>query len=156
VRKLGESKAVREVSFPVVVSAASDGAKAFQAGEIAVQFSESVAGALDVRDKLELAQLRQARRRDLLLWRGALGGVAALLLLGLGELALIGGASWEKSRLAVVKAQRPTVEKLRRRMRSRGASRNWPPNGCGPLKWWRFSSARTASGNRLRFGSRGW
>jgi hypothetical protein len=112
IRKLGGSKAVRDVSFPVVVSAASDGAKAFQAGDLTVQFSDAVAGALDVRDKLELAQLRQARRRDLLLWRGALGGVAAMILLALGEIAVVGGAAWEKSRLAVVKAQRPTVEKI--------------------------------------------
>lgn len=112
VRQMGGSKEVREVSFPGVVSASSDGAKAFQAGDLAVQFSDAVAGALDVRDKLELAQLRQARRRDLLLWRVALGGVAAMLLLALGEFSLIGGAAWEKSRQAVVKSQRPTVEKI--------------------------------------------
>jgi hypothetical protein len=112
IRRLGGSTVVREVGFPVAVSAGSDGAKAFQAGDLAVQFPEAVAGALDVRDKLELAHLRQLRQRDLLLWRVALGGVAALLLLVLGELALVGGAAWERSRQAVVKAQRPKVEKI--------------------------------------------
>ena len=51
-----------------------------------------------MRDKGDLAALRNARKRDVLLWRVALGTAAALLLLGLGELAMGGGAAWQKTR----------------------------------------------------------
>lgn len=112
VRQMGGTRQVKDVSFPEAIRAVSDGVKSFRAGDMTIQFSESVAGALDVRDKGELSQLRQARRRDFMLWRVALGGVVALGLLVLGELALVAGAAWERSRQAVVKAQRPTVEKI--------------------------------------------
>lgn len=112
IRQMGGSKAVRDLSFPEAVGAVSDGVKSFRAGDLTIQFSEAVAATLDVRDKLELAQLRQAQRRDLTLWRVALGGVAALGLLAVGEVALVAGAAWERSRQAIVKTQRPTVEKI--------------------------------------------
>jgi hypothetical protein len=112
IRRMGGTKTLLDVGVPVAVSAGSDGAKVFRAGDLEVNFNEAAAGALDVRDKLELEQLRQARRRDLTLWRVALGGVVALGLLALGEITLVAGAAWERSRQGIVKAQRPTVEKI--------------------------------------------
>lgn len=72
----------------------------------------ATANALDVRDKAELAALRGARRRDLVLWRSFLGLTALLGLLGVAELLLVGHALWQKTRVARADAQRPVVERI--------------------------------------------
>jgi hypothetical protein len=67
---------------------------------------------LDVRDKAELASLRNARRRDIGMWRVALGCAAALLLLGLGELALTAGRAWLGVRERLYAVQKPRVDRI--------------------------------------------
>ena len=112
-RDIGESKKVIDVDSPVLPeTAASDREVAFRAGDFVSRFSAAGAAALDVRDKAELAARRGARQRDLLLWRVALGCAAALLLLVVGEVALFGGKKWNDTRLAKVRAQKPTVDKI--------------------------------------------
>ena len=112
-RAIGESKKVIDVDSPVLPeTAASDREVAFRAGDFVSRFSTGGAAALDVRDKAELAARRGARQRDLLLWRLALGCAAALLLLVVGEIALFGGKKWNDTRLAKVRAQKPTVDKI--------------------------------------------
>ncbi len=113
VRDIGESKKLIDLDTPVVPEvAASDREVAFRSGDFVSRFSTAGAAALDVRDKAELAARRGARKRDLLLWRVTLGCAAALLLLVLGELALFGGKKWNDTRLAKVRAQKPTVDKI--------------------------------------------
>jgi hypothetical protein len=70
------------------------------------------AAALDVRDKEELAALRASRRRDVILWRVAMGCAAALALLAGGEIARFGGLQWQKVRQMKLGAQRPRVEAI--------------------------------------------
>lgn len=113
VRDVGGSKAVIEVTeTPVPDPALTDRQVTFRAGELVSELPATVAAALDVRDKGELAALRGARKRDVMLWRVALGCAAALLLLGLAELVLLGGKAWQKVRIDQVNARQPAVAKI--------------------------------------------
>jgi hypothetical protein len=113
VQELGGSRRVLTVDVvPVADAAESDGELAFRADDLVSRLPQACGAALDVRDKAELAGLRAARRRDLFLWRTAVGCVAALVLLGLGEIALVGGKVWQKGRAERVRVQKPTVDKI--------------------------------------------
>ncbi len=112
IRDVGGSHRVIDVaSLPVAQPERRDREVSFRTGEIVSEFG-SASAALDVRDKAELAALRAARNRDVILWRVAMGCVAALVLLGVGELALLGGGMWQKERAKKFNAQRPFVEKI--------------------------------------------
>ncbi len=67
---------------------------------------------LDVRDKGELAARRASQRRAVFLWRGFLAALAALVLLGLGEVSLVGLKAWQSGRLARLEAQQPAVDRI--------------------------------------------
>ncbi|MBI5769869.1 MAG: hypothetical protein HZA93_18990 [Verrucomicrobia bacterium] len=84
----------------------------FRSGELTSRLPATVTTALDVRDKGDLAALRGARQRDVVLWRITLGCAAAFLLLAVGELALQGGRQWQKVRGLKQRSQQPTVEKI--------------------------------------------
>lgn len=113
VRAVGGSKAVIDLATPPAAdSAASDRELVFRSGEILSRLPVMTAGALDVRDKGELTALRAAQKRDVMLWRVLLGSAALFLLLVVGELALIGGRSWQTMRTRLVAAQKPRVEKI--------------------------------------------
>lgn len=109
----GSTRVIDLASPPAADPAHSDGEISFHAGTFASRLPAPTAAALDVRAKDDLAALRRARARDVLFWRVAVGCVAALVLLALGEFALIGGrALWQKSRVAQLAKQKPTVEKI--------------------------------------------
>lgn len=113
-RALGGSKAVIDlVAPPQAEPARSDREVVFRAGELVSRLPAGVAAATDVRDKADLAALRAARRRDVVLWRLAVGCAAALLVLGLAELALVGGKAWQRVRVAQFSARRPAVDKIK-------------------------------------------
>ena len=97
---------------PVVTKSANDRDFVFRAEGITSRLPVAHAGALDVRDKAALLGLRRARARDLALWRGFVGLVATLALLGLAEVGLVFAGVWHKSRLTQVEGQRPVVEKI--------------------------------------------
>ena len=107
----GSNKIVDLPAAPVAVPSPDDKEYLFQAGDIAVRLPVAQAEWLDARPKDELAALRRDRARDVLLWRIFLGCAAMLLLLFVGELALIGGRMWQKTRVAQVNAQKNGVEK---------------------------------------------
>jgi hypothetical protein len=112
-RGLGGSKQVVELAAPPAAdSAASDHEVVFRAGGLVSRLSTSAAAAMDVRDKTELALLRSSHRRDVMLWRVALGALAALFLLGVGELALMGGQAWQQVRVRQFTAQKPLVDRI--------------------------------------------
>jgi hypothetical protein len=46
------------------------------------------------------------------LWRGFLAALAALVLLGLGEVSLVGLKAWQSGRLARLEAQQPAVDRI--------------------------------------------
>lgn len=113
-RAIGGSRKVVDLAEPLQADpATTDREVAFHAGDVKVRFPATVAAGLDVRDKGELAALRQARKRDVLLWRFTLGSAAALLLLGLGELGMVGGKFWQRGRDGLVQRQTPIVERIR-------------------------------------------
>jgi hypothetical protein len=113
VAAMGGSRKVVELTAPPTADpATNDREVVLRAGDFVSRLPVGRGAAWDVRDKGDLAALRNARRRDVVLWRTALGCVAALLVLGLGELALVGGRIWQDGRLAKVRAQKPTVEKI--------------------------------------------
>ncbi len=113
VSELGGSLKVVELSAPPVADpATSDGEVVLRSGEFVSRLSVGRFAALDVRDKADLTAMRNARRRDVVLWRTALACVAALALLGVGELGLVGGRIWQEGRSAKVRAQKPTVDKI--------------------------------------------
>lgn len=113
IRALGGSKTIIDLpTAPAAEPALSDREISFRAGEFRATVPATVAAAMDVRDKTELATLRASRRRDVILWRVALGCAAALALLAVGEVARLGGLQWQKVRLAKLAAQRPRVEAI--------------------------------------------
>lgn len=107
------SRKVIELAAPLLPQpVGTDGELAFRSGDFVSHLPAPVAAALDVRDKGDLAVLRGARRRDVLLWRVALGCAAAILLLGVGEFALMGGRAWQKVRTQQYNSQKPLVERI--------------------------------------------
>ena len=109
----GESlKVVESLAGPVPLAGGSDQELTFEAGGLRSQLPSSIAAALDIRDKEELKARARTHRRDLALWRTAMGSVIACLVLALGELALVGAGLWQKARLSKVAAQRPTVSHI--------------------------------------------
>lgn len=113
-RSLGGSKVVVDLMvLPAPDPAGSDGDIVFRSGDFVSRLRHEMAGAFDVRDKGELAALRAARKRDIMLWRVALGCAAALVLFGILELALIGGHAWQKTREVQLAARAPAVQKIR-------------------------------------------
>jgi hypothetical protein len=113
IRAAGEARTVLDApSPPAPRRGRSDGEIVFEAGALRSALPPGVAGALDVRDKGDLDALARARRRDLLLWRTAIGAVAACFLFAAGELALVGAGLWQSARIAKVAAQRPTVARI--------------------------------------------
>jgi hypothetical protein len=67
---------------------------------------------MDVRSQEDLLSLRKAKQRDTMLWRSALGLTLALLVLGLGEIALGAGWAWQKTRKTQVQLQQTVVDKI--------------------------------------------
>jgi hypothetical protein len=110
---IGGSKTILDVESPLLPeSTDSDSEVAFRSGDLASTLPTATTVSLDVRDKADLAALRAGRKRDVLLWRVTLGCVAALVLLALGEFALVGGAQWQKVRKAKIAAQKQPVERI--------------------------------------------
>ena len=113
IRDAGGSHTVVDLSTPPAAERArSDREVTFRSGEWVSPLPATVIGTLDVRDKGELASLRAARRRDVVLWRVALGCAAALVLFAAGEVGLIGARAWQKVRDTKFRTQRPLVEKI--------------------------------------------
>lgn len=113
VRTFGGSKKVIDLAVPPAADPAlTDQEIVFRAGELVSRLPAMTAASLDVRDKGDLAALRGARRRDLILWRVTLGCAAALVLLAGLEIARGAGLQWQKVRLAKLNAQRPRVESI--------------------------------------------
>lgn len=110
-----EAAAARQVSLaaaPTTEAGSGEREWVFRADAFVSRLPAAVAAAMDVRDKDSLATLRRARRRDLGLWSGFLGLSVALLVLGLGELALVGASVWRTSLEKKAAKQRPVVEKI--------------------------------------------
>jgi hypothetical protein len=84
----------------------------FRAGDHASRLSTAQAAALDVRDKAELAVLRQSRARDIMLWRIFLGCVAAMLFVAVGWAAIYAAGFWQRTRERKMAAQQPVVEQV--------------------------------------------
>jgi hypothetical protein len=113
-RAIGGSKTIVDLQAPLAPdSANSDRELVFRSGDFVANVAASTAQSLDVRDKGELAGLRAARKRDVMLWRVMLGCAAALVLAMLGEFALVGGAVWQDGRIAKISRQNPTVKKIK-------------------------------------------
>ena len=113
IRDAGGSHTVIDLTAPPAAERArSDRDVTFRSGDWVSPLPATVTSALDVRDKGELASLRAARRRDIMLWRVTLGCAAALGLFAIGELGLIGGRAWQKVRDTQFRTQRPLVEKI--------------------------------------------
>ena len=111
---MGGSKTVIDLAaWPVPEASRSDGEVGFRSGDFVSRQPKATAAALDVRDKGELALLRSARQRDVILWRVALGCAAALLVLGLGEVTLFGAGKWQDVRVTQLNARKPLIEKIK-------------------------------------------
>lgn len=113
-RESGAAVCVLESSTsPVLENGKADDEFVFRCENTDSVFTREQLDVLDARDKEELAARRRARRRDLLLWRVLLGGVAAILLSLTLEFVLIGGGIWQKARQYRVEQQEPWVTKIR-------------------------------------------
>lgn len=113
-RAVGGSKTVIDLeSPPAPEPSRNDRELVFRAGNFEARQAKAAAASLDVRDKGELAGLRAARRRDVILWRVALGCAAALLVLGLAEISLFGARKWQEVRVAQLNARKPLIDKIK-------------------------------------------
>ena len=113
IREAGGSHRVVDLALaPVAETTNRDREFRFRCGELVSHFSPVLTAGLDVRDKGELASLRAARRRDVILWRVTVGCAAALVALAVGELGLMGGKAWQQIRDKKFRAQRPVVEQI--------------------------------------------
>lgn len=109
----GSTSVVDLLTVPVAETVENDGDFRFRSGSFTSRLPTATAAALDVRDKEQLATLRRAHARDVLFWRVALGCVAAVGVLALGELSLIAGRTlWQKQRQTLAKAQAPIVKQI--------------------------------------------
>lgn len=114
IRELGGSKVIVDLLVaPTPEPGSNDREIQFRSGDFISRLAQPAIGAMDVRDKGELTALRAARQRDLVLWRLTLGCAAALLILALGELALVGGQAWQKVRVAQLNARAPAVDSIK-------------------------------------------
>lgn len=112
-RDLGASGPVIALeTAPAPLPATRDREVTFCRGDFASRLDAAATVAIDVRDKTELATLRRGRRRDVILWRTFIGLAAALVLLGVGELALAGGRVWQRTRAQQLTAQKPLVDRI--------------------------------------------
>jgi hypothetical protein len=84
----------------------------FLTGDKHYEIPISSAASMDVRSQEDLLSLRKAKQRDTMLWRSALGLTLALLVLGLGEIALGAGWAWQKTRKTQVQLQQTVVDKI--------------------------------------------
>lgn len=110
---LGGSRKVIDLPAPLAPEPArNDGEIVFRSGDFVSRLPTAALTAADVRDKADLAALRNARRRDVVLWRVTIGFAASLLLLGLGEFSLVGGRMWQQVREKQFAAQKPLVDKI--------------------------------------------
>jgi hypothetical protein len=110
IRSAGETTRVIDVKVPpVAVSGGSNNELVFESGGLRSVLPSDVAAALDIRDRADLDALASDRRRGMILWRTAMGAIAACLLFALMELGLLGAGLWEKARITKVAAQKPTV-----------------------------------------------
>jgi hypothetical protein len=113
-RVIGVSQKVIEVNDPIVAEASARGGNelVFRAGQHVSLLPAGWTAGMDVRDKAELAALRRAQARDVMLWRVFIGSLAAIGLMLLGLLALSGEGLWEKTRELKVAAQQPVVDQI--------------------------------------------
>ncbi|OAM90807.1 hypothetical protein OH491_03195 [Termitidicoccus mucosus] len=117
-REAGESLCIEEVEIAATDDNGSvnlddsDAGYVFRAGQLASAFTRDELDALDVRDKDEIALRRRDRRRDLLLWRVFVGGLAALAFALFLEAAIAGTGMWEKVRQKIVIEQAPYVAQI--------------------------------------------
>jgi hypothetical protein len=113
IKAAGEARTVVDApSPPVPQPSKSDREVAFAAGELRSKVDSGTMAALDVRDRGDMAALARARKRDVILWRVAIGSVLACFLLLLGEAGLFGAGIWEKARIAKVGAQKAPVDRI--------------------------------------------
>lgn len=113
IRAAGEARTVVDAPSPAVPRAGRrDGEVLFEAGSLRSSLAADVLAAIDVRDKADLASLARARRRDIILWRVTTGSLAACLFFLLCEVGLVAGGFWQAGRVALVAAQKPTVERI--------------------------------------------
>jgi hypothetical protein len=113
IRSAGEAAKVIDVATPPVArSGGSNSELVFESGALRSVLPAGVAAALDVRDKADLDALASERRRSMILWRTAMGAVAACFVCALLEFGLLGAGLWEKARITKVAAQKPTVSHI--------------------------------------------
>ncbi|MBM3853142.1 MAG: hypothetical protein FJ399_08290 [Verrucomicrobia bacterium] len=110
----GSRKVLDFAGEPAPEPARSDREIVFRIGDCASRLPAPVLASADVRDKAELAALRGARRRDVLLWHVTVGFAASLALLAAGEFALVGGRMWQRVREQQLAKQKPLVERITR------------------------------------------
>jgi hypothetical protein len=114
-REVGGSRKVIDVDAPLTAEPSlNDREIEFRSGDFVSRLTAAHANVIDVRDKGDLAALRNARKRDVLLWRLALGAAAALVLLGIGELALLAGRQWQNGRERQYRTEKPLVDQITR------------------------------------------
>lgn len=112
IRSAGAARTVLDAPSPPVAMPGTDSELVFQAGALRSVLPSATAAALDVRDRADLVALARARRRDVILWRTAIGALAACAVFCLAELALLGGGLWQTARITKLAAQRPTVSRI--------------------------------------------
>lgn len=108
----GTKKVVELSSAPVPELTSDEDEFVFRADAQVSHLPAAMAASLDIRDKSELAALRRARGRDVILWRSFIGCLAAIVLVGIGWAGLYGAGFWQRTRERKIAAQQPVVDQV--------------------------------------------
>ncbi|MFA5265041.1 MAG: hypothetical protein WC378_14550, partial [Opitutaceae bacterium] len=112
-RGIGDAGHVIDLpSVPAIASSHDEDSYRIQAGTKSFALPTAFASGMDVRPREDIAFLRQARKRQLILWRICLGLAFSLMILCLGELFLAAGWSYQRTRKSQAQTQQPVVEKV--------------------------------------------
>ncbi|MEI6861058.1 MAG: hypothetical protein WCL04_02280 [Verrucomicrobiota bacterium] len=111
-RSLGTESTVEDWDYPVLRRVTDGGDVTFASGGRELLVPADLAAALDVRDNEEIAERRSIQRRDILLWRVALGMAALILLCVCAEGALGFGRSKVEKLKALIAANKPKQSEL--------------------------------------------
>lgn len=112
-RNFDSTRFIEVNGAPVLEPESLNGEYLFTAGSISSLFLREQLDTLDIRDKEVLVGLREARKRDLIMWRSFVGCLIAVAACLVGEVGLLGLSQWNRARERTVERQQPSVDKIR-------------------------------------------
>jgi hypothetical protein len=112
-RNFDAGRAIDLPALPVLAAETDNGEYTFTSGPVSSTFTREQLDVLDVRDKDALVAIREARKRDVIMWRAFVGCALAVAACLAMEVGLVGLKFWDRSRAHKIERQAPAVELIR-------------------------------------------